>query len=83
LIDYDLKRNDTDNDKYGDVLSPRHIDYRGPRQFNEHEEFNDTKHEKDFERADVEQDENSSSNKRQHWQTVQKTCISVKTIVFE
>ena len=54
LIKDDGEHNDADHDKYGDVLSPRHIDHRGFRQFNEHEEFNDNEHEKDLERVDVE-----------------------------
>lgn len=54
LIEDDGEHNDADDDKYGDVLSPRHIDHRGLRQFDEHEEFNNNEHEKDLERVDVE-----------------------------
>ena len=54
LIEDDGKHYDADNDNYGDVLSPRHIDEGGLRKFNEHKEFNDNEHEKDLERVDVE-----------------------------
>jgi hypothetical protein len=65
LIDDDHKHNDADNDKYDDVLSPRHIYHRGLRKFNEHEELNHNEYEKDLERVDVEQDQNSNGDKRQ------------------
>jgi hypothetical protein len=65
LIEDDCEHNDADNDKYGEVLSPRHIDHRGLRKFNEHEKFNNNEHKKDTERVDVEQDQNSDGNKRQ------------------
>jgi hypothetical protein len=54
LIEDDGEHDDAYNDKYGDILSPRHSDRRGLRQFNEHEEFNDNEYEKDLERVDVE-----------------------------
>jgi len=54
FIEDDGEHNDADNDKYGNVLSPRHIDHRGLRKFDEHEEFNDNEREKDLERVDVE-----------------------------
>jgi hypothetical protein len=54
LIEDDGEHDDADNDKYGDVSSPRHSDHRGLCKFNEREEFNDNEYEKDSERVDVE-----------------------------
>ena len=54
MIQDDREHDHADNDKYGDVFSPRHIDRRGLRKFNEHEEFNDKKYKEDLERVDVE-----------------------------
>jgi hypothetical protein len=54
LIEDDGKHNNADNDKYGDVLSPRHIDHSRFRKFYEHEEFNDNEHKEDLERVNVE-----------------------------
>jgi hypothetical protein len=54
LIENDGEHNDADNDKNGDILSPRRIDHRRLRELNKHEEFNNHEHEKDLERVDVE-----------------------------
>jgi hypothetical protein len=54
LVQDDGEHDDADNDKYGDVSSPRQIDHRGLGKFNEHEEFNNDEHEKDLDRVDVE-----------------------------
>jgi hypothetical protein len=54
LIEDDRKHDDADNDKYGDVSSPRQIDHRGLGKFDEDEEFDDEEYEKDSERVDVE-----------------------------
>jgi hypothetical protein len=56
LIEDNREHDDADNDKYDYVLSPRHIDHRGLRKFNEREEFNNNEHEKNLERVDVEHD---------------------------
>lgn len=54
LIQDDGEHDDADNDKYGDVSSPRQIDHRGLGKFDEHKEFNDKEYEKDLDRVDVE-----------------------------
>jgi len=54
LIQDNGEHDHADNDKYGDVLSRRHSDRRGLRQFDEHEKFNNNEYEKDLERVDVE-----------------------------
>jgi hypothetical protein len=54
LIEDDGEHDDADNDKYGDVLSPRHSDHRGLGKFDEHEEFNDNEYKEDLDRVDVE-----------------------------
>ena len=59
------KHDDADNDKDGDVFSPRHSDYKGLGKFNEHEEFKYNEYERDFDRVDVEQDHKSDSYKRE------------------
>jgi len=65
LIQDDGEHDDADNNKYGDVLSPRHSDHRGLGKFDEHEEFNDNEDEKDLERVDVEEDQKSDGDKRE------------------
>jgi hypothetical protein len=65
LIEDDSERDDADNDKYGDVLSPRHSDHRGLGKFDEHEEFNNNEYEKDLERVDVEEDQKGDGDKRE------------------
>ena len=65
LIEDDGEHDDADNDKYGDILSPRHSDHRGLGKFDEHEEFNDNEDEKDLERVDVEEDQKSDGDKRE------------------
>jgi hypothetical protein len=54
LIQDNGEHDDADNDKYGDVSSPRQIDHRGLGKFNEHEEFNNNEYEKDLDRVDIE-----------------------------
>ena len=44
----------TENDNFGDVRSPHHIDHGGLRKFDEDEKFNDNECEEDLERVDVE-----------------------------
>jgi len=65
FIDDDGEHDDADNDKNGDVSSPRQIDHRGLRKFNEREEFNDNEYEKDLDRVDVEYGQQSNGDKRE------------------
>jgi hypothetical protein len=65
LIKDDGKHDDADNDKKGDVLSPRDICGRRLRKLNEHEEFNDDEHEKNLERVNIQQNQNKDGSKSQ------------------
>ena len=54
MIEDDGKYDDAKHYKNDDISSPRWVDHRRLRQFDEHEELDDNKHEKDLERVDVE-----------------------------
>ena len=59
------KHDDADNDKDGDVFSPRHSNHRGLGKLDEHQEFNNNEYEKDLERVDVEEDQKGDGDKRE------------------
>jgi hypothetical protein len=46
LIQDNGEHDDADNDKYGDILSPRHSDHGGLGKFDEDEEFDDNEYRK-------------------------------------
>jgi hypothetical protein len=53
LVQDDGEHDDANNDKHGDVSSPRQINHRGLGELDQHEEFNDNEYEKDLDRVDV------------------------------